>query len=76
MYICAPNEIDKKIILTEATEMYQLKEETVTAAMGLEGALVVKDSAGTLVHGQIDYIDTTTIKITFSGSFSGVAVLN
>ena len=48
MYICAPNEIDKKIILTEATEMYQLKEETVTAAMELEGALVVKDSAGIL----------------------------
>lgn len=36
----------------------------------------VKDSAGTLVLGQIDYIDTTTIKITFSGSFSGVAILN
>lgn len=48
MYICSPNEIDKKIILTEATEMYQLKEETVTAAMELEGALVVKDSAGIL----------------------------
>ena len=48
MYICAPNEIDKKIILTESTEMYQLKEETVTAAMELEGALVVKDSAGIL----------------------------
>lgn len=48
MYICSPNEIDKKIILTEATEMYALKEETIIAAIDLGGALVVKSSDGTL----------------------------
>lgn len=48
MYICSPNEIDKKIILTEATEMYQLKKETVVAAIGLGGALVVKTHNGIL----------------------------
>lgn len=48
MYICSPNEIDKKIILAETTEMYALKEETIAAAIDLGGALVVKSSDGTL----------------------------
>lgn len=48
MYICSPNEIDKKIILAETTEMYALKEETIVAAIDLGGALVVKSSDGTL----------------------------
>ena len=48
MYICSPNEIDKKIILAETTEMYALKEETIIATIDLGGALVVKSSDGTL----------------------------
>lgn len=36
----------------------------------------VKDSAGTTVFGQVDYINITTLTITFNSSFSGVAILN
>lgn len=36
----------------------------------------VKDSAGTTVFGQVDYINTAKIIITFNSSFSGVAILN
>jgi len=36
----------------------------------------VKDSAGTTVFGQVDYINVITLTITFNSSFSGVAILN
>lgn len=36
----------------------------------------VKDSAGTSVFGQVDYISVGRIIITFNTSFSGVAILN
>lgn len=39
-------------------------------------AVVVKDSAGTIVIGEIDYIDENNIRLTFSGAFSGEAYLN
>ena len=37
---------------------------------------VVADSAGTIVIGQIDYIDLNSITITFNASFSGSAFIN
>lgn len=39
-------------------------------------SVVVKDSAGSMVIGDIDYVNTNTLTITFSGSFSGEAYLN
>ena len=48
MYICSPNEIDKKIILTEATEMFNILEEVTVAVIKQGGAFVVKDSTGIL----------------------------
>jgi hypothetical protein len=39
-------------------------------------AVVVKDSAGTIVIGEIDYVDTNNVTLTFSGAFSGEAYLN
>ena len=39
-------------------------------------AVVVKDSAGTIVIGDINYIDENNVTLTFSGAFSGEAFLN
>ena len=39
-------------------------------------AVVVKDSAGTIVIGEIDYVDNNNLTLTFSGAFSGEAYLN
>jgi hypothetical protein len=39
-------------------------------------AVIVKDSAGSTVEGEIAYIDKTHLKITFNAAFSGTAVLN
>lgn len=39
-------------------------------------SISIKDSAGTNVYGEINYIDTSTLTITFNSSFSGVAILN
>lgn len=39
-------------------------------------SVTVKDSAGSTVIGDVNYIDIDTLTITFSGSFSGEAYLN
>jgi len=39
-------------------------------------AVVVKDSAGSIVVGDIDYVDENNVTLTFSGAFSGEAYLN
>ena len=39
-------------------------------------SISIKDSAGTNVYGEINYIDISTLTITFNSSFSGVAILN
>lgn len=39
-------------------------------------SIVVKDSAGTIVIGEIDYVDNNNVTLTFSGAFSGEAYLN
>ena len=48
MYVCSPNEIDKKIILVEATEMFNILEEVTVAVIKQGGTFVVKDSEGIL----------------------------
>lgn len=39
-------------------------------------AVTVLDSAASEVIGEVDYIDTNTLKIKFKGEFSGSATLN
>lgn len=39
-------------------------------------SVTVKDSAGSTVIGEVNYIDLDTLTITFSGAFSGEAYLN
>jgi hypothetical protein len=38
--------------------------------------VTVKDSAGSTVIGEVEYVDLNNITITFSGAFSGEAYLN
>ena len=44
--------------------------------LGRMPSVTVVDSAGTVVRGEVEYIDSNTIKVSFSGGFSGKAYLN
>lgn len=44
--------------------------------LGKNPSVSVADSAGTLVHGEVDYINNNSLTITFSAAFSGKAYLN
>jgi hypothetical protein len=44
--------------------------------LGKNPSVSVVDSAGTLVHGEVDYINDNSLIITFSAAFSGKAYLN
>jgi len=48
----------------------------ITHNLGKNAAPIVVDSAGTVVVGQIDYIDENNITLTFNGAFSGYAYFN
>jgi hypothetical protein len=39
-------------------------------------SVTVVDSGGSVVEGEVDYIDRNNITLTFSGAFSGRAYLN
>jgi hypothetical protein len=49
---------------------------TVTHNLGKKPAVSVTDSAGTAVHGEINYIDLNQVELVFNAAFSGVAVFN
>lgn len=49
---------------------------TITHNLGKVPAVVVFDSAGDQVMGDIDVVDNNTITITFSAAFAGKAYLN
>ena len=49
---------------------------TITHNLGRMPSVSIVDSAGTLVHGNVDYISNNVIRVTFSGEFSGRAYLN
>lgn len=44
--------------------------------LGKNPSVTVVDSAGTLVEGGVDYVDTNTLTISFGYAFSGHAYLN
>ena len=39
-------------------------------------AVTVVDSAGTVVIGEVDYLDDNTVRLTFCAAFSGTAYFN
>lgn len=49
---------------------------TITHSLGRHPSITVVDSAEQIVHGDVDYIDSNTITVTFPGGFSGRAFLN
>lgn len=49
---------------------------TINHKRGRMPAVSVVDSAGSIVYGDVDYIDSNTIRVTFSGAFAGKAYLN
>ena len=48
----------------------------ITHNLNKNPSVTVVDSAGTVVLGDVVYIDTNTIRIMFSGEFNGKAYLN
>ena len=52
------------------------KEWNVQHNLGKYPAVTVVDSAGTEVVGSVEHIDHNTVKLTFSGAFSGKAFFN
>lgn len=49
---------------------------TITHNLNKRPSVTVVDSGGTVVIGDVQYIDDNTIVITFIGAFSGAAYLN
>ncbi len=49
---------------------------TITHSLGKYPSCAVTDSGGTTIMGQVSYIDTNSLTITFVGAFSGKAYLN
>ena len=43
---------------------------------GKRPAVTVVDSAGTVVIGEVDYLDDNTVRLTFCAAFSGTAYFN
>jgi hypothetical protein len=48
----------------------------ITHNLGKNPSVSVADSAGTLVMGEVDYINDNNLTITFISAFAGVAYLN
>lgn len=44
--------------------------------LGQYPSVTVVDSAGTLVDGDITYVDSNTVRVDFTAGFAGVAYLN
>ena len=58
------------------TQMSALSTWHIVHSLGKFPDVVVIDSAGTNVIGQIDYIDVNTVDLIFSAPFGGTAYLN
>ena len=74
------NELEAKIVT--ATNTYVFIQSIPSSVWEINHNLnkvpsvTVVDSAGSIVMGEINYIDMNNITITFSGAFSGKALLN
>lgn len=49
---------------------------TITHNLACRPSVTVVDSAGTLVIGQVEYLDDNNVRLTFSAAFGGEAYLN
>lgn len=49
---------------------------TITHSLGKYPSVSVIDSANSQVFGEVNYIDTSTVEVTFSSGFAGKASLN
>lgn len=58
-------------IQTEPAQVWKIFHK-----LGRMPSVTVVDSAGTVVHGEVEYIDSNTIQVEFTGEFSGKAYLN
>lgn len=65
--------IDRTFVFTQGTAA---REWTIQHDLNKFPSVTVVDSAGTVVIGEISYVDNNTIILHFSGAFSGVAYLN
>lgn len=60
----------------EFVQMLPSNEWIINHSLNKYPSVTVVDSAGTVVIGNVRYIDKSVIKITFSAAFSGKAFLN
>jgi hypothetical protein len=58
------------------TQGIPAKVWTVVHNLNKNPSVTIVDSAGTAVIGQVDYINNSTITLTFASAFSGKAILN
>lgn len=58
------------------TQAVASAEWTISHNLNKRPSVTVVDSAGTVVVGDVQYIDDNTVTITFIGAFSGAAYLN
>lgn len=70
------NSISSKCNTYTFTQGVPSSKWEITHNLGKFPSISVIDSAGSVVMGEIDYINQNTITITFSGGFSGTAYLN
>ena len=49
---------------------------TIAHGLGYQPAVTVVDSGGSVVEGEVDYLDADTVILTFSAAFGGVAYLS
>ncbi len=57
-------------------QMVPAADWTITHGLGRYPSVTVVDSAGTTVHGDVDYLSTNQIAIHFTAAFGGAAYLN
>jgi len=88
-YIAGQGELEHKAVVGFAVEskasgdknyMHQQLEASevweISHGLGKQPSITIQDSAGTQVQGEIHYIDTNNLRITFSSAFKGKAYLN
>lgn len=71
------------LVINVVGDAYYVHEQAVPAdewiiahPLNKHPSVTIVDSAGTEVHSQVEYIDDSHIRLSFSGGFSGRAYLN
>ncbi len=69
----ALDDIDKNYVHTQGTPSATWN---IVHNLGKYASVTIVDSTNTVVHGEVEYIDTNEVEITFRAAFSGEAYLN